>query len=77
MNVHIAQEIFIEHKIIIVKEEGDTSQACQAYDQWVAKLDKRYSSQNIHMVRKALTASMKQYYIMELVANAQLKVTKR
>ena len=77
VNVHIEQEIFIEHKIIIVKEEGDTSEVCQAYDQWVAKLDKRYSRHNLHMVRKALGSSMNQYHIIKLVANTQLKVTKK
>ena len=32
--------IFLKHKIIILKEKGDTSQGCQAYNQQVAKQDK-------------------------------------
>ena len=32
--------IFSKHKIIFVKEEGDTSQAYQTYDKQVAKQDK-------------------------------------
>ena len=32
VNVHISQEIFREHKIFFVKEEGDTSQVFQSYD---------------------------------------------
>ena len=35
-----AMEIYAKHKILLVKEEGDTSHVCQAYDQKVAKDDK-------------------------------------
>lgn len=35
-----AMEIYEERKILLVKEEGDTSHVCQAYDQTVAKDDK-------------------------------------
>ena len=40
VNVQISKEIFIEHKILIVKEEGNTSQVYQSYDQWFEKADK-------------------------------------
>ncbi len=33
---------FHQHKILIGLEEGDTSQNCQAYNQVVAKADKRH-----------------------------------
>ena len=36
-----ALEVFAEYKILVVKEEGDSSQVCQAYDQQVARQDKR------------------------------------
>lgn len=36
-------QIFSDHKILVVKEEGDTSQVSQAYDQKVAKEDKRFT----------------------------------
>jgi hypothetical protein len=36
-----AMEIYSESKILLLKEEGDTSHVCQAYDQMVAKDDKR------------------------------------
>ena len=32
--------VFVDHYILIVKEEGDTSQVCQAYDNEVAKSNK-------------------------------------
>ncbi len=32
--------MFVSYKILIVKEERDFSQVCQAYDQNVTKLDK-------------------------------------
>ena len=35
-----AMTIYSEARIILLKEEGDTSQVCQAYDQMVAKDDK-------------------------------------
>ena len=37
-----ALKVFADHKILVVKEEGDTSQVCQAYDNEVSKIDKRH-----------------------------------
>ena len=37
-----ALKVFADHKIFIVKEEGDTSHVCQAYENEVAKSDKRH-----------------------------------
>ena len=37
-----ALKVFAGHKILIVKEEGDKSQVCQAYDNEVAKSEKRH-----------------------------------
>jgi hypothetical protein len=39
-NIHLAQKIFADHKIFIIKEEADTSQTNQSYDQLTAKKDK-------------------------------------
>ena len=38
-------DIFTEYNILVVKEEGDTSQVSQAYDQEVAKADKKWTRQ--------------------------------
>ena len=40
MNVDEANENFTKLNIWIVKEEADTSQTCQAYDQLQANIDK-------------------------------------
>ena len=37
VNVNAAHEIFHNHRIMVIKEEGDTSHVNQAYDQFVAK----------------------------------------
>ena len=37
VNVHSAQKVFYDHRIFVIKEEGDTSHVNQAYDQFVAK----------------------------------------
>ena len=41
VNVNEAHKIFEAYKIMVVEEEGDTSQVNQAYDQLTAKEDKR------------------------------------
>jgi hypothetical protein len=41
LNVPEAMDVFHEHKIFIVKEEGDASDTNQPYDQAVAKDDKK------------------------------------
>ena len=53
---------------LVIKEEGDTSQVSQAYDQLVAKLDKKYSREMLVVVNKALnevamTQAWKQSFI--------------
>ena len=37
-----ALKVFEDHKIFIVKEKGDTSQVCQAYDNEFYKSNKRH-----------------------------------
>ena len=51
-----ALQIFADHKILIVKEEGDASDTNQAYDRHVAKQDKR-------VVREVLEATRQQVSI--------------
>ena len=46
-----ALEIFADYHIMIVKEEGDSSQTNQAYDQRVAREDKRIISEKIDHLR--------------------------
>ena len=47
--------VFHENKILVMKEEGDTSQVSQAYDQLVAKLDKKYSREMLEVTKLFLT----------------------
>ena len=46
--IDTANEIFAQHKIAIIKEEGDASQVNQSYDQQVAKKDKSFMRMKIH-----------------------------
>ena len=46
-----AMTIYAEQKIMLVKEEGDTSHVCQAYDQEVAKADKRSMRSSLAFLR--------------------------
>jgi uncharacterized protein YggL (DUF469 family) len=45
--VHEAQEAFFQRKIMILKEEGDTSHLNQAYDQSVAKMTRLVCGQTL------------------------------
>jgi hypothetical protein len=46
-----ALKVFSDHKILAVKEEGDTSHICQPYDKDVAKEDKRHHRSFLHLIR--------------------------
>ena len=46
-----ALKVFADHKILIVKEEGDISQVCQAYDNEVAKSDKHHNFDFINSIQ--------------------------
>jgi len=71
-----ANELFAKHKIQIVKEEGDTSQVNQSYDQNVAKKDKCYMRANLELIRRKLGKKVDQWSLIALAINAQLKVSK-
>ena len=46
-----AFRVFADHKILIVKEEGDTWQVCQDYDNKVAKRDKYHNRDTLNVIR--------------------------
>ena len=62
-----ALKVFADHKILIVKEEGDTSHVCQAYDKDVAKEDKRHHRSLLHRIW--LDIDMVNQWTLVLVAN--------
>ena len=62
-----ALQVFAHHKILIVKEEGDTSQVCQAYDKDVAKADKRHHRSFLNGLR--LHVAMIDQWNLVMVAN--------
>jgi hypothetical protein len=75
VNVHRAQEIFSEHKIFVIKEEGDTSQVNQAYDQQVAKADKANMRKNLELVRRTLGGqALDQWVLISLAIQSQAMV---
>jgi hypothetical protein len=51
--------VFAEHNIEVLKEEGDTSHVNQAYDQSVAKTDKRLIREKNDMLKSARTGNNK------------------
>jgi hypothetical protein len=64
---HEALQVFSDHKILVLKEEGDTSHVCQAYDKDVAKEDKRHHRSLLHMIR--LEIDIDDRWTLVLVAN--------
>ena len=74
VNVNEAHKIFEAYKIMVVKEEGDTSQVNQAYDQLTAKEDKRLLNCNLIQVKKTLKDHMSQWHLIKIAANAQMKI---
>jgi len=73
VNVESAHECFAEHKILVIKEEGDTSQVNQAYDQFVAKDDKRIIRDYLHNFRRVV--KMDQWHVIRCAMAAQAQVT--
>ena len=71
VNVLNAHEIFAEFKIMVIKEEGDKSHVCQAYDQQVAKDDKTHMRAALNMLNPALVQSMDQWYLIAIATNAR------
>ena len=48
-----AMEIYADHKILLLKEDGDTSHVCQLYDQKVAIDDKKSMRQSLAYLRQS------------------------
>ena len=60
-------KIFADYNIFILKEEGDTSQVCQAYDKDVSLSDKIHHRNFINGIRMAV--NMVDQYALIIVAN--------
>ena len=65
-----ALEVFAENKILVVKEEPDTLQVCQAYDKEVSKADKRHHRNFLDGIR--LHSPMVGKMELVLISNAAL-----
>ena len=61
VNVHNAQDIFSELKIMVIKEKGNTSHVYQAYDQQVENHDKTHMRAAINMLNTVLGQSIYQW----------------
>ena len=75
VNVTEAQKVFHEHKIFVVKEEGDTSAVNQPYDQSVAKADKANILDLLDQIRFKLGV-IDQWDLIGICCNALKKVGK-
>ena len=72
-----ALQTFIDHKVIVVKEEGDTSQVCQAYDQLVAKTDKRLLREYLDSYRSHVHVVITQWELILIANHAMNDVPKK
>ncbi len=70
--------VFCNYKILVIKEEGDTSQVSQAYDQMMAKADKRQFRDFVDTVRARYKSVLNQWGIIIIVNNSlnQVATTK-
>ena len=62
-----ALKIFADYKILILKEEGGTSQVCQAYDKGVSLSNKQHHCHFLNCIRMAV--NMVDQYAIIIVAN--------
>ena len=67
---------FVKYKIMVLKEEGDTSQVSQAYDQKVAKDDKRWSRELLDGYKFHVKNTITQWELILVVNTALNKVCK-
>ena len=75
VDVHEAHMIFAKNNILIIKEEGDTSQVNQAYDQFVAKEDKKVMFKRLNCVQPILGQAMDQWYLIACAIDAQNSIS--
>ena len=76
VNVLRTHEIFSRNKMLVIKEEGDTSQVNQAYDQQVAKDDKTHMRAAVDALSPALGMKMDQWYLIVIAIHAQNRIKK-
>ena len=60
-------KVFSDHKILIMKEEGDTSQVCQEYDKDVSLSDTRHHCSFLNDIRAEI--SMVDKWTLVIVSN--------
>jgi hypothetical protein len=65
-----ALEVFHAAKILVIKEEGDTSQVSQAYDQIVAKSDKQITRAILDNYRHHICKVINQFELIVLINTA-------
>ena len=76
-NVQRAHEIFASHKILVMKEEADTSHVNHAYDQRVSKADKMYMRLALQAVAPTFGRSMNQWILIAIAIDAQNRIKRR
>ncbi|KAI2498520.1 hypothetical protein MHU86_15980 [Fragilaria crotonensis] len=74
VNVHEAQQAFYDKKIMILKEEGDTSHLNQAYDQSVAKNDKAGMRMYLDLIRPHIGVRLDQWFLIGVAIEALKKI---
>ncbi|GFH45620.1 hypothetical protein CTEN210_02094 [Chaetoceros tenuissimus] len=78
-NAHVhcteALQMFADHKIFVVKEEGESSQVNQAYDQNAAREDKTGMRESLNKVSRVYE-KIDQWKLTAIAITAQLRTTK-
>ena len=64
------------HKILVIKEEGDTSNVNQVDDQQVVKDDKTTMHVDVDVLAPILGINMNQWYLIFITIYAQNQITK-
>ncbi len=65
-----ALQVFHTYRILVIKEEGDTSQVSQAYDQMVAKSDKQLTRSVLDCYRLHIRKVINQFELIILINTA-------
>ena len=66
MNVLMAHEITAGYKIVIVKEEGDTSHMNKAYDRQVSKDHNTHICAAVHAISPDLGLKIDHWYLISM-----------
>ena len=70
-NVQSSHEIFAAHKILVMKEEADTSHVNQVFDQRVSKADKMYIRSALQALVPIVGRSINQWVLIAISIDAQ------